>query len=120
MLTEKVKLYGLVGLIALIIVLLLVISFKNSKITRLILDSEHYQEQQDALEAKLNAIRESTTILQVEIDSRNETIDSILQVYNKTPKDEGFKNVRFLIGNDSWDEILRANEIADDSTFLQP
>jgi hypothetical protein len=120
MITEKVKLYGLIGLIACIIVLLVVISFKNSKITRLILKSDYYQGQYDNLEAELNTVRKSTTLLQVEIDSRNEAIDSILQLYNKTPKDEGFKNVSFLIGNDSWDEILRANEIADDSTIFQP
>ena len=120
MLTEKVKLYGLIGLIACIIVLLVVISFKNSKITRLILDSEHYREQYDELDKELTGVRESTTVLQAEIDLRDETIDSILQLYEKTPKDESLKNVQFLISNTFWDEILRANEIADDSTFLQP
>jgi len=120
MLTEKVKLYGLIGLIACIIVLLVVISFKNSKITRLILDSEHYQEQYNELDTELIRVRKSTTVLQAEIDLRDEKIDSILQLYNKTPKDEDLKNVQFLISNTFWDEILRANEISDDSTFLQP
>ena len=77
-----------------------------------------YTEKVEALQLTLSKLEKEERILREGIEEKNDTIANLKEELGRIPKDEEFKDYTVLDANASWDEILRAIEMADDTSSI--
>jgi len=96
--------------------------FREGYIAQLELQTDAYDARIEQLEADKEVMMRVETTLRDSIEVKNTEIDTLRNQLHKIPTDNEVQEnnpVVLLDGNSEWDGIIRANEMADDTTFFQ-
>jgi predicted nuclease with TOPRIM domain len=119
---EKATRYLVFVLLAGCLTLGVLLNFKNTALQKAKLKSGVFEKQYKESEERIETLQARSEALEQEINIRDKRIEELIKQYNELPTDKEivYQDATLVDANTGWSVLLRAAEIADDSTFFQP